>query len=144
MGFDAEYFNDIDDDLLIEKALCENRILLTRDTGIKIPPDVGSIFIKDDHWFYQVRQVLMSLPEKFPLKPFRRCILCNVETAPVSREDVEGQAPPYVYSTQKNFSKCPACGKIYWEATHSERMKESLKLMVEGTGFEIEGEEFTG
>ena len=31
LGFDAEYFSDIDDSQLVEKAKIENRILISRD-----------------------------------------------------------------------------------------------------------------
>ena len=142
IGFDAKYYNEIDDNEMIKKAGEEGRILLSRDTKLIIPPGIKSIFIEDDHWFYQVRQVLLSLPEKFPLKPLSRCILCNAELEPVSKEKVKEVVPPYVYSTQETFVKCPNCGKIYWQATHQQRMKETLAMMLKDTGFELEGEEF--
>lgn len=142
MGFDTVYFKDIEDDKLIKIAQEENRTLLTRDTKLKIPSSVKSVFVKDDHWFYQARQILSSLPGTFSIKPLSRCILCNSVTETIRKDDISFVIPPYVYSTQKIFYQCPTCKKIYWKGTHQEHVHEILNLIIEGTGFGIEGEEF--
>jgi len=37
-GLDVIYFNDIDDNILIDKALSEDRVILTRDRNSKTMP----------------------------------------------------------------------------------------------------------
>jgi uncharacterized protein with PIN domain len=38
--------------------------------------------------------------------------------------------PPYVYDTQEAFSACPACGRLYWHATHREEMERQLREIL--------------
>ena len=125
LGFDTLYYNEIDDDRLLAIAEKENRILLTRDTRIKRMKKAGIIFIEDDHWREQLKQFLKAFPvEKSDL--FSRCLICNRELLEIKKEKVKEKVPPYVYQSQENFSCCPGCGKIYWSATHYERMRDEL------------------
>jgi uncharacterized protein with PIN domain len=39
--------------------------------------------------------------------------------------------PPFVASTQSEFRRCPACGRLYWRATHAERMRERLNQLLQ-------------
>jgi uncharacterized protein with PIN domain len=57
-----------------------------------------------------------------------RCSLCNEELQPVGKDQVRDRVPPYVFATQSSFACCPRCGRLYWPATHVERMREELKL----------------
>jgi len=53
----------------------------------------------------------------------------------VAREAVKDLVPPYVFETQKAFSRCAACGRIYWRATHVDGILRRLKSRL--------GERFT-
>ena len=49
-------------------------------------------------------------------------------------EEAAAEVPPYVARTQEHFRRCPRCGRIYWRATHAERMRERLRAMGVGLG----------
>jgi uncharacterized protein with PIN domain len=35
--------------------------------------------------------------------------------------------PPFVRHTQDHFRECPHCHRIYWRATHADRMRQRLQ-----------------
>lgn len=133
VGYDVAYESAIGDAALIRRAKDEGRIILTRDT-LLIPRRWVrdySLFIESDNPMYQLRQVLSAYgieSEKF----LTRCLRCNVALEQTPRSEVEGRVPPYVYKTQKDFSACPACGRIYWAGTHRDEMLKEVSKIREG------------
>ena len=117
---------------LIRAARQENRLILTRDRGLekKHPPEF--IFVASDRYGEQLRQVI----EACGLKPwdslFTRCLTCNSLLQAKSKTSVREIVPPYVFSTQENFVWCPKCRRVYWPATHHDRMVEELKTILPG------------
>src|SRR5207249_4800471 len=109
LGFDVLYSNRYTDDEITRIALAENRIVLTRDRGIKAPVGPHSlIFIEQDGLDSQIVQVLQTVgPCEF--HPFSRCLECNDALAAVDKEVVFERVPPYVYLTQEQFAECPSC-----------------------------------
>jgi uncharacterized protein with PIN domain len=47
----------------------------------------------------------------------------------VRAEEARRHVPPYVARTQDTFRRCPACGRLYWGASHVRRMRERLRRM---------------
>jgi len=120
LGYDAAYENAISDDDLIERALAEDRVLLTRDTRLvkrKRLPKV--LLVESQDPAEQVRQTLEAFGLRVETGGFlTRCLLCNEPTREISREEARPEVPPYVHETQERFARCPACNRIYWRATH--------------------------
>ena len=115
---------------LIRAARTEGRLILTRDRALakKHPPDY--LLIQSDRFREQLQQVVQACR----LEPFReaftRCVECNSLLQPIAKEAVEERVPPYVFSTQQKFSLCPICRRIFWPATHQQRMLEELKALI--------------
>ncbi len=136
MGFDAIFAGDLDDDEIAEIAINEGRILLTRDTSFLRRKSVFSgelkvVYIIHDDVREQLRQVVRALDLLPQSRPFSLCICCNEELLPCAKEEVRELVPPYVYSTQENFMRCPRCGRIYWRGTHWHRMKEVISSLAQ-------------
>jgi uncharacterized protein with PIN domain len=112
---------------LIRAARAEKRLILTRDRSLakKQPPEL--LFIKSDHYREQLRQVIEACDLNPFVNPFTRCLECNAQLEPRSKESAKDLVPPYVFATQNNFSWCPECRHIYWPATHHEKMMEELQ-----------------
>jgi uncharacterized protein len=127
MGQDVIYGQHLSGSGLVRAARAEDRLILTRDRGLKKkqPPDF--LFIESDHYREQLRQVIQACGLSLLDKPFTRCLECNVILQPRSKMSVEKIVPPYVFSTQDNFSWCPKCRRVYWPATHHQRMVEELR-----------------
>ncbi|MBE0415088.1 MAG: Mut7-C RNAse domain-containing protein [Dehalococcoidia bacterium] len=133
MGYDALYINDIDDEGLINIALKEKRVLLTRDTQIMLRRVVTSgrlkaLLIEGDNPKAQLRQVVtaMKLDQE---RNFTLCLECNEPLAPRSKEEVKDLVPPYVFKTQSQYVQCPVCHRVYWRGTHWQRMKKELETL---------------
>jgi uncharacterized protein with PIN domain len=60
-------------------------------------------------------------------RAFTRCAECNTLLEPRAKQAVEALVPRYVFATQERFFSCPKCRRIYWPATHHERMLEELR-----------------
>ena len=129
MGQDVIYGEHLSGYGLIRAARRENRLILTRDRGIgkKQPPDF--LFIESDHYREQLRQVIQSCGLAPSARAFTRCLKCNSVLRPRPKELVESMVPPYVFSTQEKFSWCPKCHRVFWPATHHEKMVEELKKL---------------
>ena len=129
LGYDTLFFPTISDQELIKKALEEDRVILTRDNNlIQMKAVKNHLLIKSDQPLDQLKQVIQHFKIKRDEgKLFTRCSICNTELKPVEKEKIKDRLYPYVYKTQENFVYCSTCDKIYWPATHVERMKEKLK-----------------
>lgn len=101
----------------------ENRILLTRTKkvhgrgkGRKL------VFIKSNDPSEQVREVLQVLGiGAADIRPFSRCIRCNILTRQVNKNTVRSRVPDYVWETNPTFQVCSRCRRIYWPGSHIER-----------------------
>lgn len=112
---------------LIRAARAERRLILTRDRRLqqKQPPEF--LFIESDHYREQLLQVVRHCGLRVGGALFTRCIECNAVLEPRSRQSLGGIVPDYVLSSQERFFSCPTCRRIYWPATHHEKMLEQLR-----------------
>jgi hypothetical protein len=61
------------------------------------------------------------------LAPWTRCTTCNGLLSPARKADVEQLLLPGTRRTYQTFSRCAACGRVYWRGAHSTR----LEIIVE-------------
>ncbi len=132
MGYDTLFINGIDDDELVRMALNEERILLTKDTGILrrrivATGKVKAILIESDAVREQLKQVVLALDLGPKFDSFSLCMVCNTHLIPREKEEVRDLAPPYVFKTKDQYMQCPDCLRLYWRGTHWERMSEELE-----------------
>ena len=133
IGQDVTYGPHLSGYGLIREARREGRLILTRDRGLtrKNPPDY--LLIQSDQFREQLKQVVQACRLEPFKEAFSRCVECNTLLVTMAREAVEGRVPLYVLSTQKKFSLCPTCRRVYWPATHQQRMMEELRAMGFGS-----------
>ncbi|RDE18472.1 hypothetical protein DV711_17645 [Motiliproteus coralliicola] len=119
LGFDTRWGNDYEDPFIIDTALAEQRIVLTRDLGIlkqaRLP------------WGYFVRAIeptrqITEITDYFTLadfwQPLTRCINCNGMLARVSKDDILEQLPPGTRRSYDNFYQCHDCRQLFWRGAH--------------------------
>jgi uncharacterized protein len=136
IGYDTVFFGPEGDADLINAALLENRIILTRDTHIMerrvvIHGRLRVILITSDNPEQQIHQVISTLNLDCPLRPFALCLECNRPLMKRSKEEVKDLVPPYVFKTQAQYMQCPNCRRIYWQGTHWQRMTEKLARLCQ-------------
>ncbi len=136
LGFDAIHFNGENDTQMVNIALAEDRIILTRDTHIlkrKVVTNgkVKAILVKSDSIDDQTKQIIGEFNLRPQIKPFTLCLEDNSQLIPRSKEEVIDMVPPYVWQTKKEYMECPRCHRLYWRGTHWEAMTKRLKHIVE-------------
>jgi uncharacterized protein len=129
VGVDAAYANDLDDDVLIERANAERRVLLTQDRGLlrRRRLWLGG-YVRGARPDDQLRDVL----DRFgpPLAPWTRCTACNGLLTAVRKADVEPLLLPGTRRSYQAFSRCAGCGRVYWHGAHGTRLDEIVDSAV--------------
>ncbi len=128
LGVDVLYDPSLDDHELLELARREKRVLLTRDTPLAAGgDDPPRLFIDSGDFRCQLIQVTKAYGLDSKRATFTRCVDCNNVLEPVTKNEVRDRVPPYVFSTQLQFKRCPGCDKILWGGTHREAMQKTIE-----------------
>ncbi len=135
LGYDTIFFTGENDTQMVNSALAENRIILTRDTYILerravTNGKVKTILIKSDNIEEQIKQVIHDL-HLVDFQPFTICLEDNTFLVSRTRDEVKDRVPPYVWKTHKEYVECPLCHRIYWKGTHWDAMSKRLKKLAE-------------
>lgn len=130
LGYDTAYLPQLSPEGVMREARRQGRIILTRDSRIVRRKDAPPfLFIESDRFREQLRQVVEALR----LDPVRhlltRCSECNERLQPITKDDVRDRVPEYVWRTQEEFRGCSGCRRLYWGATHKERILEEVRRL---------------
>jgi uncharacterized protein with PIN domain len=131
LGFDTVFFTGQNDTQMVNMALSEQRIILTRDTHIPkrkliTSGTVRAHLIKSDNIENQIQQIVDELNLNDHIKPFTLCLEDNQPLETRLKQEVLGRVPPYVYETRDEFMECPLCHRLYWKGTHWTAMNKRL------------------
>jgi uncharacterized protein len=126
LGYDVIYGEHLSGRGLIRVARGDGRLILTRDRSLRRKQPPPFLFIESNDYVEQLRQVLRVYDLSAGDRLFTRCLICNSQLQPRSKQAVEKLVPPYVFASQERFSWCGCCQKIYWPATHYQRMLDAL------------------
>ncbi len=137
IGYDTLLFKEKDDKRMIQIALKEGRVILTKDTQIMkrrliTNSKLKAIFIKHDDPKAQLQQTVKALNLDYHFRPFSLCLECNQALMPRSKDEVQSLVPSYVFKTQKQYTECPSCHRIYWQGTHWQAMVKELENLANG------------
>lgn len=131
MGYDTLYRNDYPDDELAAVSNAENRILLTRDTGLlKRSPVIYGYFVRNT----SPRLRLIEISQRYNLvdemQPFHYCMKCNGLLEPVAKNSIQNQLQAGIAEHYEVFHRCADCEQIYWQGSHYERMQRLIDDVV--------------
>ncbi|VVC74838.1 hypothetical protein AQUSIP_01100 [Aquicella siphonis] len=134
LGFDTRYDTQYDDAAIIELALRENRIILTRDVGLlKNKTVTHGYWVRETRPENQVMEVLRRFDLRPSCQPFTRCLECNGSIVPaeLSQEEVNMTVPARVREMQDHYFRCDQCKRVYWQGTHYEKLKKFIAKMLD-------------
>lgn len=136
LGFDTLYGNDFSDAHIIETALADHRIILTRDTGIlKDGRVTHGRYVHHTDPVAQLREVIDRFQLERAIRPFSRCMKCNGPIESITADVLsEGEVPGRVREAFDAFGRCRDCEQVYWPGSHYDRMRERFRR----AGIEIE------
>jgi uncharacterized protein len=125
LGYDTVYYQGKDPDPLIQMARREGRTVLTRNSSlISGTSEFPVIGVSEDDPHLQLKALIgQGWLSRDQAKPFSRCLPCNALLHRISSAEAEGKVPDFVFYHQKEFFRCPECGRIYWKGSHQENME---------------------
>ncbi|MEM0466068.1 MAG: Mut7-C RNAse domain-containing protein [Candidatus Thermoplasmatota archaeon] len=132
LGFDTIYISEtISDESLLDTALKEQRLLITRDKLLYQKAQKyhhPSVFLPTTNVDAQLQTVLQRLPydQQYVLT---RCVLCNSILQPIDKQQVIGKVPDSIFKKHTCFHLCPKCCKIYWMGTHYDNMVKKIEML---------------
>lgn len=128
-GLDTFYRNYIADPELIEVAVREGRIVLSRDKDLlKRKELVFGYLVREIYPEKQLAEVVHLFGLKDQLRPLSRCMRCNGLLQPVAKEQILEQLEPLTKKYYHSFRRCRRCHHIYWPGSHRDKM---LRLLAE-------------
>ncbi len=134
-----------EDDLLLEVAETEGRILISRDRVLVIralKKGIGAYLVQSS----ELMEQLLEMQKEFNIEVeprMDRCTLCNSAIRKAKPEEMElVRAKEYVYQATiekvSEFWLCDNCGQVYWLGKHwkniRERMDKLKKKLLEAEG----------
>ncbi|WP_342678132.1 Mut7-C RNAse domain-containing protein [Methanofollis sp. UBA420] len=131
MGYDTLSANALtpgnprEDTVLLAIAETDGRILLTRDAELARRAGGRGVYIRSADVMEQERQLVDRglIRQEFT---FDRCSVCNTPLRPAQKKEVLGAA----YAPRKpeglSFFWCPICRRLYWEGSHTARMRREV------------------
>jgi uncharacterized protein len=136
LGYDTAYYRRQDAHELIRLARQQERVILTRDKALTCSTEKDRIIqIEEDKPFLQLKELfdqnIITLNQD---SLFSRCLLCNFPLDEMTREEVEGKVPEFIFYQENEFYGCPQCHRIYWPGSHLDRMEKSLKAFIRNRG----------
>jgi hypothetical protein len=130
LGFDSAYARDWDDARIIDLALDQRRIILTRDRGmLKHSRVTHGYWLRSHRPLEQVREVLEAFDLFRQTRPFTRCMDCNGRIARVAEQRIRDRVDARILRRFDAFWQCRDCGKIYWQGSHYQRMLQRVESL---------------
>ena len=126
-GFDTRYDNQCADDEIRRRASEEGRIILTRDRALLMCRTVThGCYVHALEPHAQFREIVERLQLGARVEPFTLCLHCNLPLGSVEKAQVADHLPPAIAAAYERFCLCTGCGRVYWEGSHWQRMRELL------------------
>ena len=127
-GYDVLILPDgTEDRVLIEAAVQQGRVLLTRDRDMAQGPDAAQVVLLECQ---DLEDCVADLGHRLPIdwlyRPFTRCLNCNAELLEADATQRQG-VPPEALRQASKVLFCPNCDQLYWEGSHVARMRERLR-----------------
>ena len=130
LGLDVAWSNDAEDAELAERAAAEERALLTQDRGLLKRRGVRGALVRGSRPDDQLADVLDRFAPE--LAPLTRCTACGAHLEPVPKAEVADRLPAGTRRTVDDFSRCPACGRLYWRGAHAPRITALISAAQRG------------
>lgn len=136
LGFDTIYSNTYTDREIVQRALDENRIILTRDRGLlKIKNVKYGYWIRSQDPNIQIDEISRRF-NLFPqIKPFFRCMECNGIIRKIQKQKIIDRLQFKTKKYYNEFYHCEQCDNLYWKGTHYFKMINFIRRL-KGADFE--------
>ncbi|HEX5872927.1 MAG TPA: Mut7-C RNAse domain-containing protein, partial [Longimicrobium sp.] len=91
-----------------------------------------ALLIAHDAPLDQLREVVAACALHPPAALFSRCAVCNGVLRSATPDEAATRVPEASRGLPGPVSRCPDCGRVYWEGSHTRRMREALNRTLPG------------
>lgn len=136
-GYDTSIVTTpIPDRDVLRLALADKRLLVTRDRHFLLMKEAKPIliYLKNNDFEKCIDELNRQVPIDWFLAPFSRCLVCNCLLEKPGSKEIE-LIPERILMEKLEFWYCPDCQHIYWEGSHTERMRNQLQFLQKETAF---------
>ncbi len=129
-GYDTKIVTtSISDQEVLNLALSENRLLMTRDRHFsKIKAALPLlIYLKSNELTSLIHEINQQIDLNWLYAPFSRCLNCNTLLEHPTNSLLVEQIPSHLSKQITIFWYCPSCQQFYWEGSHTRRMRIQLE-----------------
>ncbi len=130
-GFDTFYRTDFNDQEIINLAVTDKRVILTRDKGLlKNKKVTHGYWIRSQHPLEQLKEIFIRFDLKKQIILFTRCMECNGLLKDIAKEEILNRLLPKTQLYYNEFKICSDCDRIYWNGSHYENMKRYINTLL--------------
>ncbi len=129
IGVDCAYDGGISLPNAIQSAICENRILLTT-TSIASSIRLKVVKIPEINPDEQFKILLIEYPILRRGEHLSICLVCNEKLKLYNGETSVTIVPNSVFIRNLALLWCPKCTRIFWDGSHTERMRQKIKMLL--------------
>jgi uncharacterized protein with PIN domain len=131
LGYEVKYYTDVIDEMVLNIAKHENRVLLTRDLNLFRKAKSKRIVVFFVEGCSEAEQ-LASISERFNIRLYvdgslSRCPICDSPLESLEKTCVRDKIPPGTLQNFKKFWGCNSCEKIYWRGRHWNSINKTLE-----------------
>lgn len=128
LGFDTIWERNLADEVIIDIAARDRRIILTRDKGIlKNSRVTHGYWLRATDPSEQLGEVIAALDLAGSIDAYTRCMECNGILGPIGRLEAARTVPLQVFLVYRDFKRCECCGRTYWRGSHFRRLDKVVE-----------------
>ncbi len=119
------------DRALLDRAVAEDRLLVTRDRQLtEFRGAEGRVLLLDEGDLGSLAsQLTRCVGVDWHHRPFSRCLVCNTPLEDAGDER-RAEMPEGARGTDGPLRRCPDCDRLYWTGSHVRRMRRRLEELM--------------
>ncbi len=132
-GFDALYYKEGDDAVILDMCRRQRRILVTADRALALHAEkvgLGVLPVSGRTDGERVAAMIAGAQNKGLLlvRGESLCSVCNGPLVRISRRVAEETLPKPLARKHRSFYRCLDCGKVYWRGSHWKKLRRLERL----------------
>ncbi|MBI5687042.1 MAG: hypothetical protein HZC54_18380 [Verrucomicrobia bacterium] len=124
LGYDCTAGRELFGRRLLERAVAEQRVFLTRNTHLandwprSLVGQAQILFVAGETFPEQLREVVGRFLLDRERFLFTRCLVCNDPLRAAGKPEALPSLPPRVAAREEKFWHCERCGRFFWHGSH--------------------------
>lgn len=133
LGYDCLAGRDLFGRRLLEQAVAEERVFLTRNTHLAndwphaLVERAQIVCVGGETLPEQLREIVERFSLDWERFLFTRCVVCNEPLRAADKSEALPDLPPRVAAREERFWRCERCGRFFWHGSHVQNSAARLR-----------------